>query len=139
MEWMLYGANGYTGRLIAAEATSRGVQPVLAGRSAEKIEALRRELNCPSRAFALSSAAEVGRHLDGISAVLHCAGPFSQTAPSMMEACIARGVHYLDITGEIDVIELAARKHTQAEAAGVTLMPAVGMDVDEDGNISGVF
>jgi len=129
MDWMLYGANGYTGQLIASEATSRGMRPVLAGRNAEKIEALARELDCPSRAFALSSAAEVGRHLDGISAVLHCAGPFSETAAPMMEACIARGVHYLDITGEIDVIELASRQHEQAEAAGVTLMPSVGMDV----------
>ena len=129
MDWMLYGANGYTGRLIAAEATSRGMRPVLAGRNAEGIEALGRAVDCPFRVFALSSGDEVGRHLDGISAVLHCAGPFSETAAPMMEACIARGVHYLDITGEIDVIELAARQHEQAEAAGVTLMPAVGMDV----------
>jgi short subunit dehydrogenase-like uncharacterized protein len=129
MEWMLYGANGYTGRLIASEAANRGMRPVLAGRDAEKIESLGRELDCPSRVFALSSAAEVGRHLDGISTVLHCAGPFSETAAPMMEACIARGVHYLDITGEIDVIELASGQHEQAEAAGVTLMPAVGMDV----------
>ena len=47
----------------------------------------------------------------------------------MMEACLAAGVHYLDITGEIDVIESAAGRHDRAVAAGITLLPAVGMDV----------
>ena len=32
--WMIYGANGYTGELIAREAVSRGLKPVLAGRTA---------------------------------------------------------------------------------------------------------
>ena len=61
--------------------------------------------------------------------VLNCAGPFSATAQPMMEACLAEGVHYLDITGEIDVIEAAAGLDGRAKAAGVILLPAVGFDV----------
>lgn len=127
--WMLYGANGFTGRLIANESVARGMKPVLAGRSAERIERLGQDTGCPCRAFSLDSADEVAKHLDGLSAVLHCAGPFSQTAQPMIEACIARGVHYLDITGEIDVIEWASQQDDRARAASVTLLPAVGMDV----------
>lgn len=128
-EWMLYGASGFTGRLIAAEAANRGMKPVLAGRSAERIERLGQDTGRPCRAFSLTSADEVAKQLDGVSAVLHCAGPFSETAKPMIDACIARGVHYLDITGEIDVIEWASQQDERACSAGVTLMPAVGMDV----------
>lgn len=128
-DWMIYGANGYTGRLIAREAARRGMHPVLAGRSAEKLEPLARELDLPSRIFALDSAEQIAPHLEGMRVVAHCAGPFSATAEAMMDACIAAGAHYLDITGEIDVIEAAHARHERAAAAGVMLMPAVGFDV----------
>ena len=127
--WMLYGANGYTGRLIAEEATRRGMKPILAGRNRERVEALARELGCPSRVFALGDAAGVGEQLAGVRAVLHCAGPFSATAEPMMAGCLRAGVHYLDITGEIPVIEAAAARHREAVDAGVALIPAVGFDV----------
>jgi short subunit dehydrogenase-like uncharacterized protein len=128
-DWLLYGANGYTGRLIAAEAVRRGARPVLAGRSAEKIESLARALDCPARIFPLDDPSRIGSHLAGVRAVLHGAGPFSATAGPMREACLRAGVHYLDLTGEIDVIEAAAAQHERAVAAGVCLLPAVGFDV----------
>ena len=127
--WMIYGANGYTGRLIAERAVADGRQPILAGRDASQIEALAKELNCPCRVFPLASAAVIAKHLEGLSAVLHCAGPFSQTAQPMIEACLVAGVNYLDITGELEVIEFAAQQHDRALAAGVSLMSAVGFDV----------
>jgi short subunit dehydrogenase-like uncharacterized protein len=61
--------------------------------------------------------------------VLHCAGPFSATAAPMIDACLATGAHYLDITGEIDVFELAARHGAAARERGVVLCPGVGFDV----------
>lgn len=127
--WMIYGANGYTGRRIAHQAASSGLKPVLAGRDEARIQSLATELGCESRVFSLAAPTAITEHLRGVAAVLHCAGPFSVTARPMLEACLTAGVHYLDITGEIDVIELAARFHQRAEAAGVCLMPAVGMDV----------
>jgi len=126
---ILYGANGYTGRLIAREAVRRGMRPVLAGRSRAAVEALARELNCPSRVFSLDSIDAVAAQLAGAKAVLHCAGPFSVTAAPMMDACIRAKAHYLDITGEIDVIEGGAARDAAAKAAGVAVIPAVGFDV----------
>jgi short subunit dehydrogenase-like uncharacterized protein len=69
------------------------------------------------------------RSLQEVAAVLHCAGPFSRTARSMMQACLASHVHYLDITGEIDVFELAHGVDEKAQRAGVVLCPGVGFDV----------
>jgi hypothetical protein len=61
--------------------------------------------------------------------VLHCAGPFSATARPMIEACLDSGAHYLDITGEIAVFELAHSLDARARHAGVLLCPGVGFDV----------
>jgi len=127
--WMIYGANGYTGRLIAGRAAAEGLRPILAGRTASTIEAVSTELGCPLRVFSLSSPEAIARQLVGLSAVLHCAGPFSRTAPPMIEACLLAGVNYLDITGEWEVIEFAAQQHNRAVEAGISIMPAVGFDV----------
>jgi len=126
---MIYGANGYTGRRIAEEAVRRGSKPILAGRNAGAIGKLAAELDCPSRVFGLGDVGEVAARLADVEAVLHCAGPFSATAEPMMDACLAAGTHYLDITGEIGVIEAGAARHERAVAAGVVLIPAVGFDV----------
>lgn len=129
MKWMIYGANGYTGELIAREARKRGHQPVVAGRSTAKIESLGRELGLETRAFALDDTAALLRGLEGIGLVLHCAGPFSATAKPMIDACIQAGVHYLDITGEIAVFEYAQAQSEAARKAGVVVCPGVGFDV----------
>ncbi|HEX2833842.1 MAG TPA: saccharopine dehydrogenase NADP-binding domain-containing protein [Thermoanaerobaculia bacterium] len=122
--WLLYGANGYTGELIAREAVRRGDRPILAGRDAAKIEPLARELGCEWRAFDLTRP-----DLSGVQLVLHCAGPFLHTSAPMVNACLAAGVHYLDITGEIVVFESVFRRHDDAVARGVALIPGVGFDV----------
>jgi short subunit dehydrogenase-like uncharacterized protein len=135
--YLIYGANGYTGALIARMAVQRGHRPVLAGRDAAAVSDLARELGVEARSFALQGQGRAGasapggvdEHLSGITAVLHCAGPFMHTARVMSEACLRRGVHYLDVTGEIGVFEMMARMDRQAQAAGVMLMPGVGFDV----------
>ena len=127
--WLLYGANGYTGELIAREAVKRGMRPVLAGRSREKIEKLAAELGCRSAVFDLDDQTSLVSSLDGMAAVLHCAGPFAHTARSMMQACLATHVHYLDITGEIEVFELAHSVEEKAHRSGIVLCPGVGFDV----------
>jgi short subunit dehydrogenase-like uncharacterized protein len=122
--WLLYGANGYTGELIAREAVRRGARPILAGRSADKIEPLARELGLEHRVFDVEHA-----DLRGVAAVLHCAGPFFRTSKPMVDACLAAGVHYLDITGELEVFEAIMARDAEAKQRGVTLVPGVGFDV----------
>jgi len=124
MSWMIYGANGYTGELIAREAVRRGQRPILAGRRAEPVRALANELGCPWRVFDLARP-----ELEGVRAVLHCAGPFSHTSAPMVRACLDARVHYLDITGEISVFEAVFRRDAEAQERGIVLLPGVGFDV----------
>lgn len=127
--WLLYGANGYTGELIAREAANRGLKPILAGRDAVRIAALAGELGLPHRVFDLTDPARVACGLDGVDVVLHCAGPFSATSAPMLAACLRTGTHYLDISGELDVFEHARGQHDEAARQGIVLCPGVGFDV----------
>ena len=126
---LIYGANGYTGGMIARAAVRAGLSPVLAGRSGAAVAALARELACEHRVFGLHDAAKLAEGLRDCSLVIHCAGPFSATAAPMIAACIAAGVHYTDITGEIDVFEHAHSQDAAARKAGVLVCPGVGFDV----------
>jgi short subunit dehydrogenase-like uncharacterized protein len=128
-KWMLYGANGYTGRLIAERAVSLGLHPVLAGRNAEQIGELAVKHSLEARVFSLDRPQSIHGQLQGVQLVLNCAGPFAHTARAMTAACLADRTHYLDITGEIPVIEHAHDLDLQARAAGITIIPAVGFDV----------
>jgi len=127
--FMIYGANGYTGRLIAREAAKRGLKPLLAGRNRDELDALAKELNLSRRVFELGNPAELARNLESVSMVLHCAGPFSRTAAPMLNACLDLNVHYLDITGEIDVFELCHHTHARAKHQGTIVLPGSGFDV----------
>lgn len=128
-KWMIYGANGYTGRLIANQARKEGLKPVLAGRNRESIAALATETGFDSRVFALEDTSALLKAIKDVSVVLHCAGPFSATSQPMIEACLKTGTHYLDITGEISVFANAYRLSEEARRADIVLMPGVGFDV----------
>jgi short subunit dehydrogenase-like uncharacterized protein len=129
MSFLLYGANGYSGALIARAAHARGLRPVLAGRSRDKLAPLARELGLPLRVFPLDAPLLIAEQLGDISLVLHCAGPFSATAGPMLQACLKAKRHYLDISGEISTFEYAHALRREAEAAGLVLCPGVGFDV----------
>jgi short subunit dehydrogenase-like uncharacterized protein len=126
---LIYGANGYTGELVARHAVARGLRPVLAGRTRARLQPLATELGLAARAFGLEDPAAVVAGLEGMRAVIHCAGPFSHTARAMVDACLAAKVHYLDITGEAVVFESLASRDREAQAAGVMLLPGAGFDV----------
>lgn len=129
MSWMIYGANGYTGRLTAIEAVKRGLRPVLGGRNEKEIALLAKELDLEFRVFGLEEPRDIEAAIDGLKLVLHCAGPFSVTAGPMMAACLSRGVHYLDITGEIAVFAEAHKLQEEASRADIVIMPGAGFDV----------
>ncbi|MGH7565232.1 MAG: saccharopine dehydrogenase NADP-binding domain-containing protein, partial [Gemmatimonadota bacterium] len=129
MSWAIYGAYGYTGRLIAAEAVARGMQPVLAGRDPAQLAPLAEEMGLEWRAFGLENAAALAREVEPLDLVLYAAGPFVRTSAPMVGACLAGRAHYLDITGEIPVLESIYARDAEARRAGVALLPAVGFDV----------
>ncbi len=127
--WMIYGANGYTGHLLAQEAVRQGLTPILAGRTAAAVEALANELQLSARIFDLTDATASRNALDGVAVVAHCAGPFSATSAPLIAACLASATHYVDITGEIGVFEHAHAQHAAAQTANIVVCPGVGFDV----------
>ena len=128
-QFLLYGATGYTAGLIIRFAQQYDLQPIIAGRDEAKISKIVNEHHLSYRVFGLADIDEIVKNIKDVKVVLHCAGPFMFTAKPMMEACLKAGVHYLDITGEISVFEMAARYDEKAKAANILMMPGVGFDV----------
>jgi len=129
MTWVLYGATGFTGQLLAEQALRRGHRPLLAGRSAPKLRALAARLGLEWRAVAVDDAAGLRSLLTGRGAVLHAAGPFSATSAALADACLDVGTSYLDISGELSTFEALFARNEQAKRAGIALIPGVGFDV----------
>jgi short subunit dehydrogenase-like uncharacterized protein len=127
--FLIYGANGYTGGLIAREAIARGHRPVLAGRNQQPVEAAANDMGLEGRVFGLDDAKKVDASIRDVDVVLNCAGPFSRTAEPLVQACLRTITHYVDITGEAAVFEAVAGRGEEAKAAGVMLLPGAGFDV----------
>jgi short subunit dehydrogenase-like uncharacterized protein len=127
--FLIYGANGYTGELITRYAVEHGMRPIIAGRNAEAIESLAKRHGLDYRIFSLEETDRLDAALDEVEIVLHCAGPFSITSRPMGEACLRTKTHYTDITGEIAVFEACAAADHKAKEAGIMIMPGVGFDV----------
>lgn len=126
MTILIYGAYGYTGKLVAGEARDRGLDVVVAGRDGTKTRGLGIELGVESRVF---GADEAAGKLEGVDVLLNCAGPFVETHGPLVDACLGAGTAYLDITGELAVFEAIAQRDREAEEAGIPLLPGVGFDV----------
>ncbi len=126
---LIYGAYGYTGQLIVEEAVKRGWRPVLAGRDATRLAEVADHHGLPHTAFELGDRDALDATLKKVDVVLHCAGPFRHTAQRMVEACLRTGTHYLDITGEIEVLESLAAQTELFEEQGIMVLPATGFDV----------
>ena len=126
---LIYGSYGYTGRLIVQLASSYGLAPLLAGRDHQRLAAQAAQHGFEYRAFGLNDPAAMDAALLQDDVVLHCAGPFTHTSAAMLEACLRNRAHYLDITGEIEVIEAVAARDAEATAARIMMMPGTGFDV----------
>lgn len=127
--FLLYGANGYTGTLIAKMASAFGLKPILAGRSKEAVQSVAETLDLTYKVIDLGDSKALDDALKEVPLVLHAAGPFKFTAKPMIEACIRMKTHYIDITGEIQVYELSKKFDAAAKEAGIMIMPGVGFDV----------
>ncbi|MGB3075422.1 MAG: saccharopine dehydrogenase NADP-binding domain-containing protein [Chitinophagales bacterium] len=127
--FLLYGANGYTGELIARFARQYQLQPILAGRNAATIQPLAAKLNLPFKIFSLDDTTALLNALREVTVVVNAAGPFALTAKKMVDACLQTGTHYLDINGDIALFELLKKLDAAAKEAGIMVMPGVGFDV----------
>ena len=129
---VVYGASGYTGRLVCEYLREYGIPFIAAGRSADKIQAAMTS-NVAGIETASYDVAEVIHTVEalthlfkGASVVLNTVGPFAKFGPEVVEACLAAKCHYTDTTGEQDwLIRLDQEYGARFAAAGLLLSPGL--------------
>ena len=126
---LLYGAYGYTGRLIARKALQAGLDLTLAGRDRDRLSDLAAALDVDWLPLELHDAARLKKTVAAFDLVIHAAGPFVFTYKAMAQACLHSGTHYVDIGGEIPVLEALYSLHDQARSAGITILPGAAFAV----------
>jgi len=127
--WIIYGANGYTGTLLAKEAKESGLNPIIAGRSKEKLLPLAEELDLNYLIFDLNNEEKLIELFQDHGLILNAAGPFKYTSKSIVMACLQSNTHYLDITGEVPVFEENFKLNQQAIDSEIAIISGVGFDV----------
>jgi short subunit dehydrogenase-like uncharacterized protein len=127
----VFGATGYTGRLVAAELRRRGLDFVLCGRDPGKLRVLAAELGGdPEVRVASVDDRDALRHAFGdCAAVINCAGPFTLLGEPVVRAAVESGTHYVDTTGEQGFMRLVIERYDEAaKAAELAVVPAMGFD-----------
>ncbi|WP_420315948.1 saccharopine dehydrogenase family protein [Ekhidna sp.] len=126
---LIYGAYGYTGRLIVEECLNQGIKPIIAGRNPEKAMTYANKMDLEYDVFEVSERDKLENWLNRGDVVIHCGGPFVYTAKNMVHGCLATNTHYLDITGEFQVFDLIKEYSEKAKEKGLMLLPGAGFDV----------
>lgn len=123
---MIYGATGFTGRMILDAALARGLRPIVAGRSEEPVRALADRHQLPFRVFPVNDPAALAEALGDVDVLLNAAGPVSATAEPLARACIEHGVHYFDTGCELRILQKLAGLDDAAREAGIAIVPGMG-------------
>ena len=126
----VYGATGFTGKLVSRELHRRGADFLVAGRNQAKLDALAAELGgVPARAASLDDPAALRALLDPCAAVIACAGPFAEHGEPVLAAAVDRGTHYIDTTGEQPFMQMVFDRYGQRAARnGTALVTGMGFD-----------
>jgi short subunit dehydrogenase-like uncharacterized protein len=126
----VYGATGYTGRLVAAELRRRGAEFVLSGRNPAKLEILAEEVGgADTKVARLDDSIGLRELLEPCAAVISCAGPFVQHGEPVLAAAAETGTHYIDTTGEQPFMRTVFESYgATAERTGAALVTAMGFD-----------
>ena len=137
---VVFGATGYTGEQTARELVARGARPVLAGRSAERLERLADDLGgLETRVADVGQPRTVSDLVDAGDVLLSTVGPFTRWGGPAVEAAVERGAWYLDSTGEPAFIRRVFERYgPRAAAAGTGLVTAFGFDW-VPGNLAGAL
>ena len=135
---VLYGASGFVGRQTVAyfaqhpQVKALGLSWALAGRSQEKLEAVRAACQAPQAGIVVAEAHDavaMGALAKDASVVLSTAGPFALYGSALVAACVKHSTHYVDITGETPwVRDMIAQHHAAAARKGVRIIPFCGFD-----------
>lgn len=130
---VVYGASGFTGRLVCAALDRRGVRFRIAGRDRDRLRLLAGALGRVSGEVVDVAPLDDARALEKMASrarvVLDCAGPFAKMGKPVLDACLATKTHFLDITGELSWMLATWKRDDEVRAAGIAAVNAVGFDV----------
>src|SRR4051812_28935767 len=137
---VLFGATGYTGELTARALVDRGARPVLAARSAERLETLAADLGgLETRVADVAAPQTLAALVERGDVLVSTVGPFARLGEPAVAAAVAAGAHYLDSTGEGAFVRAVFERHGRAaQAAGCGLLTAFGYDW-VPGNLAGAL
>ncbi len=128
----VYGASGYTGKLVLAELARRGAEVVISGRNAERLHTAAEAAGLAGasiRPAALDDRSALRHVIGDCAAVIACAGPFAHNGEPVVRAAVETGTHYVDTTGEqVYMQRLFTALDDPARAAEVAVVPAMGFD-----------
>jgi short subunit dehydrogenase-like uncharacterized protein len=128
---VVYGASGYTGRLICEYLREFNIPFIAAGRDKARIaEALEKVPGIDTVEYEIVEVAHdvqpLAELFDGAKVVCNTVGPFAEYGPQVVEACLAAGCHYTDTTGEQDWLITCDEKYgPQMAAADLLLAPGI--------------
>ena len=127
----VYGATGFTGKLVARELEKAGAEFIIAGRNREKLDRVASGLESdpPRVAVTVEDREGLREMLADCSTVIACAGPFTLHGEPVIAAAVETGTNYLDTTGEQPFIAMAYDRYGgRAEKAGIAVIPGMGFD-----------
>ncbi len=133
---IVYGATGYTGRLVAeylAQTYPNGVRWAMAGRSMAKLEAVRAEMGVPAVVPLVTADADAPASLRAMCAratvVITTVGPYQLYGSDLVAACVETGTAYVDLCGEPGWMrEMIDAHHAAARASGARIVFSCGFD-----------
>jgi short subunit dehydrogenase-like uncharacterized protein len=128
---VLFGATGYTGRLTAEAMVARGLSPVLAGRTKDRLEQLAAELGgeLETATADISEPRSVSELVESAGVLVTTVGPFARYGSPAAAAAATHGVHYLDSTGEPAFIRKVFEVYDEpARKSGAGMLTAFGWD-----------
>lgn len=119
------GATGHTGRFVLDELERRGLRAILVARDEDALAtAAAAYAGSVARVASTDDAESLDRALAGAAAVIHCAGPFIDTALPVVDAALRAKIPYLDVTAEQNAVQAVLGRDADARRAGVTVLPA---------------
>lgn len=137
-DWVIYGASGFTGTLVAeyfAERCGSGgdVRWAMAGRDPVKLAAVRERLGLPPTVPIIRAAADDRAELRNMvrrtRGVISMVGPFQRHGSQLIEACASQGIDYVDACGEVPWMREMILAHEQkARDSGARIVFSCGFD-----------
>ena len=135
---VVFGATGYTGRLVTKYLAKKQTNSsekftwAIAGRSKSKLEELKNSVGAPQLDILIANSedsASMEALCQDAVVVIGCAGPFGLYGMPLVDACMKKGAHYVDITGEFPFVRRVIEKyHSEAESRGILIVPQCGFD-----------